>query len=179
MENKIPASKSNIEFGMFYGLAMILVFVIMYVLDIDPITSPMAGRLSSLASYLFFPILFITLGILKFKKNNFGFASLAECLKTGVSIAFIAAFLFAIFNLVFNLIFPEFLTEILGHTRQIMLKQNPNMTEDQIETAISITKKFSSPLFSVPTTLLMFSFLGLIYSLIIGLIVKKDHNQFA
>ena len=53
------------------------------------------------------------------------------------------------------------------------------MTEDQIETAISITKKFSSPLFSVPTTLLMFSFLGLIYSLIIGLIVKKDHNQFA
>ena len=100
-------------------------------------------------------------------------------MKTGVSSAFIAAFLFAIFNLVFNLIFPEFLDEILGHTRQIMLKQNPNMTEDQIETAISITKKFSSPLFSVPTTLLTFSFLGLIYSLIIGLIVKKDHNQFA
>ena len=178
MENKKSASKSNVEYGVSYGLAMILSFVLIYALGVSPIENPMIGRISSLSSYFFFPVIFIYLGIKSYKKNNFGFASLSECLKTGVTIVFIAALLFAIFNTIFNLIFPEFLDEILDQTRQVMLKQNPNLTSEQMEMALSITKKFSSPIFSVPVTLLMFSFLGLIYSLIIGLIFKKDKSQF-
>lgn len=178
MENKKSTSKSNIEYGVTYGLAMIISFILIYVFEVSPIQNPMVGRISSLASYFFFPILFIYFGITSYKKNNFGFASISECLKTGVSIVFIAAALFAIFNVIFNLIFPEFIDDILVQTRQIMLKQNPELTSEQVETALSITKKFSSPIFSVPVTLLMFSFLGLIYSLIIGLILKKDKPQF-
>lgn len=178
MENKKSASKSNIEYGVTYGLAMILSFILIYVLEVNPIENPMIGRISSLSSYFIFPIIFIYLGITSYKKNNFGFASISECLKTGVTIVFIAALLFAIFNVVFNLIFPEFIDEILMQTKQVMLKQNPDLTSEQIEMALSITKKFSSPVFSVPVTLLMFSFLGLIYSLIIGLIIRKDKPQF-
>jgi hypothetical protein len=178
MENQKSTSKPHFEYGLFYGLAMILSFVIVYSLNIDPLENPIVGTITSVFSYLFFPILFIYLSITLFKKNNNGFASLGECLKTGVGVAFIGALLFSIFNVVFNYIFPEYMEEILSQTRRIMLKQNPSMTSEQVETAISITKKFSSPLFSIPITLLMFSLLGLFYSLIIGLIVKKDRPQF-
>jgi hypothetical protein len=58
-----------------------------------------------------------------------------------------------------------------------MLEQNPQMTNEQVEMAISMTKKFSAPWFSFPITIAVFSFLGLIYSLIIGMIVKNDNPQ--
>lgn len=177
MENTTAPSKSYLQFGLFYGLIMILSFVIIYALGIDPIENPMIGTVSSIFNYFFFPILFIFLGCNLFKKNNNGYISFVECLKVGVSIAFIGALVFAIFTVVFNLIFPEYMEEILGQTKQIMLKQNPNLTSEQLEMGVSMTKKFSNPLFSVPITIVMFSFLGLLYSLVVGLIVKKDNPQ--
>lgn len=177
MENQKSTSKAHLEFGLFYGLAMILAFVTIYVLNIDPVENPSIGVITSLCSYFFFPVLFIYFGILAFKKNNSGFASLGECLKTGVGIAFIGALLLAVFNIIFNLIFPEYLEEVLNQTRRVMLKQNPSMTSEQLEATLSIIKKFSSPIFSVPMTLLMFSLVGLLYSLVIGLIVRKDRSQ--
>jgi hypothetical protein len=172
-------SKSYLQYGVLYALAMILSFVVVYTLNIDLVENPWIGTLSSVFSYLFFPILFIYLGVSIYKKSNLGFLSFGEALKVGVTIAFIGGLLFAVFNVIFNLIFPEFLGEILNQTRQIMLKQNPNLTSEQVEMGIAMAKKFSSPWFSFPVTLLMFSFIGLIYSLIIGAIVKKDKPQFS
>ncbi|MEO8517334.1 MAG: DUF4199 domain-containing protein [Flavobacterium sp.] len=178
MENQKSVSKPHLVFGIFYGLSMILLFVIMYVLNVNPLENPILGKLTSVFSYIILPILFTYLGISAFKKNNNGFISLSECLKSGVGVAFIGALAFALFSVLFNYIFPEYLDQILSQTKKIMIEQNPNMTSEQIELGISMTKKFSSPLFSIPMTLLIFSFLGLIYSLIIGLIVKKDRPQF-
>ena len=178
MENQKPTSKPHIEFGLFYGLAMIISFVIVYTLHMDPVENPLIGTLTSVFSYFVFPVAFIYFGIAAFKKNNQGFASLGECLKTGVAIAFLGALVFSVFTIIFNYVFPDYMDEIISQTRRIMLKQNPNMTSDQLETAIGMVKKFSSPLFAVPISLLMLSFLGLIYSTIIGLIVRKDRPQF-
>jgi uncharacterized protein YybS (DUF2232 family) len=106
-----------------------------------------------------------------------GFISLGECMKIGVSICLIAGLLYALFSVAFNLMFPDFLEEVLKKTRQVMLQQNPTMTSEQLEMAMSMTKKFTSPMLVVPVTVVMFSFIGLIYSLIIGLIVKNDRPQ--
>ncbi len=178
MENNVTPSKSYLQFGIFFGLAMVLSFVLIYIMDISPVDNPMIGVLSSILNYLVFPVAFIYFGCTVFKKENNGFISLPENLKVGVSIAFVGAIIFSLFSVIFNVIFPEYMDIVLGQSKQIMLKQNPNLTSEQLETAISITKKFSSPLFYVPLTLLMFSFLGVIYSLIIGLILKKDRPQF-
>jgi hypothetical protein len=58
-----------------------------------------------------------------------------------------------------------------------MLKQNPSMTSDQLETGLSMMKKFMNPLIVFPVTIAMYSFFGLIYSLIIGAIVKNAKPQ--
>ena len=177
MSNDVTPSKSYLFFGVLFGLLMILSFVLIYILDIDPVENRTIGTTSSIANYFLFPIIFIALGCINFKKNNGGLISLGASLKVGVSIAFVGALILSLFSVIFNILFPEYIDEILSQTRQIMMKSNPNLTTEQLESAVEMTRKFSSPIFSVPITLLLFSFLGLIYSLIIGLVVKKDNLQ--
>jgi hypothetical protein len=177
MEQTDKPSKSYLQFGLMYGVIMVLLFVIIYALGIDPAKDRAISLSQSILSNLILPLLFIYLGCVSFKKANNGFASFVECLKVGVSIAFVAGLIFAVFNTIFNLIFPEYSTQMLQSQREIMLTQNPNMTSEQVDMGLSIAKKMMSPIFAFPIVLITFSFFGLIYSLIIGLIVKKDNPQ--
>lgn len=179
METKTETKKFGLDNGIYYGLAMILSFVIIYALNVDLVENHFIGTLSSVFSYLIFPVIFIWLAIAAFKKNNNGFASFGECLKTGVTVAFVASVLLALFSLIFNLLFPEYLDQMMDQTRKIMLKQNPSLTSEQVETSLVMVKKFSSPVFSIPMTILMITFVGLIYSLVIGAILKNERPQFS
>ncbi|MEY3500633.1 MAG: hypothetical protein RL308_2302 [Bacteroidota bacterium] len=178
MEQKKSPSKSALQYGVLFGILMILEFVILYVLDIDPVSNPGAGIVINTMNYLVFPVSIITIGCLNYKKKlNEGFISFGECLKIGVTICLIAGLIYGIFSVVFNMIFPEFMEEILKKTKQVMLQQNPSLTTAQLEMAMSMTKKFMSPALMVPVTVAMYSFIGLIYSLIIGAFVKNDNPQ--
>jgi tetrahydromethanopterin S-methyltransferase subunit F len=178
MEQKKSPSKSALQYGVLFGILMVLEFVILYVMDIDPITNPSAGIVINTMNYLVFPVSIITIGCLNYKKKlNEGFISFGECLKIGVTICLIAGLIYGIFSVVFNMIFPEFMEEILKKTKQVMLQQNPTLTTAQLDMAMSMTKKFMSPALMVPVTIAMYSFIGLIYSLIIGAFVKNDNPQ--
>jgi hypothetical protein len=72
------------------------------------------------------------------------------------------------------MIFPDFIPELLEKMKSAMIAQNPDMPQDQIDTGISFTEKFMKPYILIPGTLLMYTVLGLIWSLIVGAIVKKD-----
>ena len=108
---------------------------------------------------------------------NGGYASFGECLKVGVTICVIAGLVAGIFTVVFNAIFPEYVEELMRKTRSVMLSDNSDMTEEQVDMAIDVTRKFMSPFIAIPSTIAIYAFIGLIYSLIIGAIVKKDRNQ--
>lgn len=171
-------SKSALQYGALFGILMVLEFVVTYVVDIDPISNPTVGIVMQLLNYLILPVTFIFIGCSNYKKNlNGGFISFGECLKIGVSICLIAGLIFSLFNAAFNIIFPEYMDEVIKKMKQIMLKQNPNTTSEQLEVILSWTKKSMSPLFAIPLTLLMFSFIGLIYSSIIGAFVKNEKPQ--
>jgi ethanolamine transporter EutH len=178
MEQKISPSKSALPYGILFGIFMVLEFVILYVLNIDPITNPTVGIVVNVLNYLVLPVILIIIGCNNYKKKlNFGFISFGECLKIGVTICLIAGLIYALFSIVFNLIFPEFMDEILKKTRQVMVQKSPELTSEQLDMAMTMTKKFMSPALVVPVTVVMFSFIGLIYSLIIGAFVKNDKPQ--
>lgn len=178
MEKNISPAKSGISFGVLFGVIMVLEFVIMYVIGMKSLINSSAGTIVNVANYLLLPILFVFLGCNHYKnKINNGFISINECLKIGVSIAFIAAFIYAVFNVVFNLIFPEFINEMIAISREAILAKNPTMTSEQLELGLSITKKFMNPFIVFPVTLAMYSFFGLIYSLLVGVILKTKNPQ--
>lgn len=173
-----PASpaKSSVTYGVVFGAIMILEFVLMYILKPDPIENGWAGTVMNVMNFLVFPILFITLACNNYKNNlNGGFISFGQCLKIGVSVMVLASVIYSIFYVVFTLIFPEFLTEAAEQMRRVAIHQNPNMTEEQLEMTTSMTSKFMQPMIALPISIIMNAFVGLIMSLIVGAIVKRDN----
>ena len=175
MENNVSPAKSGISYGVLYGVIMVLEFVIMYVIGMKSLVNTSFGVIVNVANYLVLPLIFIYIGCNHYKnKINGGYISFGQCLKVGVSIALVAAIIYAGFSVIFNLIFPEFIDEMVAISKTAMLKENPEMTSEQLEIGLSMMKKFSNPLIVFPVTLAMYSFLGLIYSLIIGAVVKNN-----
>lgn len=178
MEKSVSPAKSGLVYGVLFGVIMVLEFVIMYIIGMRSLVGTSAGVIVNIANYLLLPLVFIYLGCTNYKKNlNNGFISFGECLKTGVSITFIAAFIYGVFNIIFNYIFPEFINEMISISKDEMIKQTPNISSKDMETGIVMIKKFMNPLIVLPVTLAMYSFFGLIYSMIVGAIVKNENPQ--
>lgn len=70
-----------------------------------------------------------------------------------------------------KLLFPEMTDKILEQSRSEMEKKN--MSEDQIETAMNLTRKFFLP-FAIGGMLFVFMIVGLISSLIGAAVAKKN-----
>jgi Protein of unknown function (DUF4199) len=178
MENTITPAKSGLQYGILFGIVMILELVIGYVMNVDPTSNPMYGTLINILNFLVLPLLFIYLGCTNYKlKINNGFISFGQCLKIGVAICVIAGLIYALFSSGFNILFPEYLEDIYRKSAQMMRKQNPSMSAEELEMGVSMIKKFSNPMIAIPLSIVMFAFIGLIHSLIIGAIVKKDANH--
>lgn len=175
IKNAATPNKSYLQFGVFYGVIMIFLAVVIYTMNIDLVQDRVIGTSNSILGYVFLPVLFIYLGCVSFKKNNFGYISFVECLKVGVGVIFVGAIIFGLFNIVFYYMFPDNLENLVSQTRQMMLKDNPSLTTSQLEMTTSMMRKFSAPAFAFPLTLAMLTFFGFLYSLFVGLVVKKDN----
>ena len=118
----------------------------------------------------------IWLGIKKYKEANGGLLTLGQGLKTGISIALISAVIYIIYTLLFlNVIAPDTMEQGLEIARQ-KLEQNPNMSNEQIDAAIDMQKKFQSPGILAAVMLIFSLFIGFVISLIASLVMQKKEN---
>lgn len=90
--------------------------------------------------------------------------------------ALITAFM-VIFIIVFIVLFPDFKEKAMDEARKAMAEKN-NLTEEQINQALDISKKFFM-VFAVGGTLLGYLIAGAIVSLIGAAVTKKQPNQFS
>lgn len=169
MENqKLSPGKFSINYGIILGVIFILINVVMYV-------TGMALEGKQWPQYLFYLIFPITIiyAISQFKKNNANALTLGEGLKTGVIIGVISAIVFIIYSLIFNYIIdPSFMDDVLNVTKDKLL-ENPNITEDMVETQMKFVKMFMNPFVGSAFWIAMSAFFGLIYGLIAGLVMKN------
>lgn len=177
MEQNISPAKSGLSLGILFGIIMVLEFLIMYIIGLESLVNGPVGLIVNFLNFLILPFVFITISCNNFKKANSGFISFSQCLKAGVTAMFLAGLVYAIFNLIFSFIFPEFVDEMIQIVRTQTIEKNPQMTPEQLEMTLSMQRKFMNPVISAPVTVAMYSFFGLIYSLIVGAIVKKEKPQ--
>lgn len=176
MEKTVSPAKSALTYGVVLGAIMILELVVMFIMKPDPVEDAWTGIVINLLNWLVLPVLFISLACSNFKnKHNGGFISFGQCLKIGVSVMVIAAVLYSIFYLVFTMIFPEYLSDMVAQLERATRAQNPDMPEEQLEMSVSMAGKFMQPAFAIPISIIMNAFVGLIISLIVGAIVKRDN----
>lgn len=167
---KGSVKKIALQYGLILGLVSVLLSVVVYVMG-QTYDQPWW---QSVLSFLIM-LGCIVYALKAFKNDNGGFLSLGEALKVGLAVALIAGIIGMIFNLIFiNIIEPDFAANILEKAQENMVEQNPNMTEEQMEMAISMTEKFTSPAIMSAFAIIGSLFFGFIISLIAGLIMKVN-----
>jgi len=168
-----PTNKTALNYGVYLGIASILISVILFALGKQYEQDWKNGVISFVIMTTI-----IALGIKKFKELNGGFLTLGQGLKTGIAIALIGGVISIIYTLIFmNFIEPDFMEKSMELARQKML-DNPNLSEEQMEQAIEMQKKFSGPAMIAAFGLIWTLFLGFIISLISSLIMQKKENEY-
>jgi hypothetical protein len=171
MESKNAFTKNAMNFGAICGLTLIVVFFVLQTLGLA------RSGVEQLLSYLT-TILFIFLGTKKFRDElNDGMISYGKAVWSGVLISFFSAVLLGFFMYIFlQYIDPAMIDKILEQSEQQMLESGNS--DEQIEVAMEYVKKFSTPSVISLMSILLNTFLGLIFSLVIAAILKKEPGGF-
>jgi hypothetical protein len=159
------------KFGLLLGLALIVFSFILYAFDIDS-----QGKIGYV-NYLIL-IAGLAIGIINYRdKVNGGYISYGKSVGYGVQLALFSGIILSFYLFIFfSFIDPEFIGKMLIKIEDAYY--DANMDEDQIETAMVMMKKFYTPaslsIFSVLGNVLM----GLIFSLILSIFLKKESSSF-
>ena len=174
MENqKASIKKIALYYGVIWGLLSVALSVIAYVTN-NHIDRPMWLTIIGLAIM----VVIIVYGLKAYKHENQGFLSISEALKVGLAVSLIAAIIGTLYNLLFvSVIEPEFVNQTLEYTRETMITENPDMTEEQLEMTMGITEKMMTPLVMSAMGLIFTLFLGFFTSLFAGLIMKVNRPE--
>lgn len=171
--NKASVKKIALNYGLYMALGTIALSVIVYVMGMT-YEQPWW---QSVGNFLIM-ILAIVYGLKAFKSTGDGFLTLGDALKTGLAISLVAGIIGILFNYIFtNFIEPDFMANMLEMTRENMLEQNPEMTSEQVETAMGFTEKMMSPAIMAAFGIIASLFFGFIISLIAGLIMKQNRPE--
>lgn len=160
-----------INYGVLLGILSVVLGVIMYVTNayLNP------SFYFSIVSFLIMVVV-IVLGIRTYKIANQSYLSLTEALKLGLGIALVGGIIGAIWQLLLmTVIEPDYMMQMADMQREVMLERFPNMTDAQIDDAMAMNEKFSSPWIMMAIAIIGSLFFGFLISLVTGLIMKNKN----
>ncbi|HSP13066.1 MAG TPA: DUF4199 domain-containing protein [Salegentibacter sp.] len=168
---KTDSKSIIINYGVLLGILSVVLGVIMYVTNayLNP------SFYFSIVSFLIMVVV-IVLGIRTFKIANQSYLSLTEALKLGLGIALVGGIIGAIWQLLLmTVIEPDYMMQMADMQREVMLERFPNMTDAQIDDALTMNEKFSSPWIMMAIAIIGSLFFGFLISLVTGLIMKNKN----
>lgn len=173
MENKSTFGPA-LQYGLLTGLAMIVYSLIMYLLGVNYKSS------WNLINYL---ILIIgtywgMIGIRNGRLNNV--MSYGKAFATGFWIVLFAILLSSIYSYIFlKFIDPTILTTALSEAQDKILAVNPNISDADLDKAMAMARKFTTPVFSAISGFIWNVIVGTIFSLIIAIFAKREDKTIA
>ena len=174
MENNTTTLKSHIlQYGLLLSGISVVFALMLFFLDMHYTQESAVNWIN-----WFIMVAVIALGIFNFRNTNDGFLTLSQALKLGLGISVISALVAIAYTFVLiNFLDPDTIEKTLEIGQNKMLDEYPEMTQEQIDQAIEMQRKFSG--FGVISTMiLIFSlFFGFIVSLITGLILKRNRPE--
>tara|TARA_B100001250_G_scaffold301471_1_gene263169 strand:- start:252 stop:776 length:525 start_codon:yes stop_codon:yes gene_type:complete len=174
MENqKNTTSKTAFNFGLILGGISVVYGLMLFFLDMHYQNE----TATSMIGYAFL-IVVILWAIIHFRKKNEGYISLSEALKTGVGTALVSALIVCIYSIILTeYLDPEFLDKSIEYQKQKMLQENPEISVENVNKMFDMQKEYTGP-FVISGFIIIFNlFFGFVFSLIIGLIVKKSKPE--
>tara|TARA_B100001057_G_C22413241_1_gene780536 strand:- start:9 stop:530 length:522 start_codon:yes stop_codon:yes gene_type:complete len=171
MDNQVSSKSIMINYGVYLAVSSILINLVFYATGILLTLGWALGLIGLLLT-----IVFLVIGIKKYKEINEGFLTWGQAVKIGVGISIVSAFIGVIYTLIFNnFIDPTIQEQAIEIQRQAW--ENSNMPEEQIEAAEEMAKTFSSPAITSAIQIVAAAFFGFIISAIAGAIMKKSEGD--
>ena len=163
--------KFAMNYGAVLGLFLMLIALILWILGIDEQKSVIPSILNNMViiGFLFYVIS-------HYRDNlNSGFISYAESLKLGTSVSFFSSIIMAFYTFLYiTYLNPDMLANILNMTEQAMLETKPDISDEELDLALSMTSKFMQPHWMMIMGVLGGTFMGFLFSLVISIFTKKE-----
>lgn len=156
--------------GILIGLILVILALVTYFLDLK-VNGPLQW-----VGYAIF-IGGIIWSVMSFGKQVNHNATFGNYFAHGFKVAALVTAIMIIYVIIFVVLFPEFKEKAIVEARRSMQSKG-NITEEQINAGLEMTKKFFM-VFLVGGTLIGYLFFGTIASLIGAAVTKKDPNNFA
>lgn len=171
-ENKQPSLlKSTINYGAMLGLALVIVTLLAWMFDI---------LLKPGFSYVGYALIIIgiVLATINFRdQEQGGSITYGRALGVGFLTTLFAGIVISLFSyLLYTLIDPTLIEKTYAMMEEGYY--DAGMTDDQIETAMNMVKRFSNPPMMALIGLLTYMFMGLVFSLVTSIFLKKEGDPF-
>lgn len=172
-EGKTSFLKQAMTYGAIIGLILVVYSIILYIIGMT------SNRGQGIIQHI---ILFagIYLGTKDYRDKILGgFITYGKALGMGVLISVFVGIITLFFNLIMmRFIDPDLIEKVLAITEE-RLENNRFISPDQIGSSLERTRWLMTSVWSVPIGLVVFTFFGLIISLITSAFVKRDPNPVA
>lgn len=171
MENQAPSKSIILNYGLYLGIASVLINLVNYAFGdyLKPHWS-----VSVLSGVLMIAI--IVFAFKKFKEINGGFMSWGQSVKIGVGVTVISAVIVIVYQQLFqNFIEPEYMQQMMMMQEQAWI--DGGMNSEGIDSAKEMMQKFQGPLISSAIGLIVAAFIGFVVSAITGAIMKQSAEE--
>lgn len=164
--------RTTMTWGLFLGIALVLIHLIPYAANI--MKPPLWLTLLMYAAM----IGGVIMGQIKHRNNDLGgYITYGRAFACGMLVMIFASIVYALYFIILTQWFdPNYINKMLDETTQI-LAQN-GLTDEQIETALQMSKQMITPLFTLFSSILSYAIWGAIFSLITSAIVKRTPSVF-
>ncbi len=161
-------AKTALTYGFVIGLVLILIQVVFYFAG--NITSPL-GTVLSYAIMLGGVVVVVRS---RRDQDLGGFIKYGQALGLGTLSIFIASLLLGVYVYIFyKFIDPAAINTIMVAAENKILDGNPNISDDELEMVLNLSRNLMSPGFLSFSILFNYTFLGFVMSLIVSIFMKK------
>ncbi|MGM5468987.1 DUF4199 domain-containing protein [Flavobacteriaceae bacterium LMO-SS05] len=162
-----------IKFGMYSSLILLILFSLQFIFEEN-----IGYELSEIFGYasIVISLIFVYFAIKHFRDHeNNGQVSLGKAIGIGLLVSLLASLTFGIINYVYvEVINPEFMTEYYSHQVEIYRSSlSETNFQEKLKELESQKEMFTNPVISSVVMALTVLIIGLIFSLISGLILQR------
>ena len=166
--NTIPTRPTALKYGLYLGIAAAVYSVVLFMTNMTGNTG------MSIITYALI-IGAIVLSCKEYKSLTGGFMTFKQGFGLGFLTSVVGGVISSVVSFAYILMDKEAITNMVYQAR-MKLEENPDMTEEAIDMAMSMTEKMMTPTMILVMGIVGSMFIGAIISLIVAAIMKKDDN---
>jgi hypothetical protein len=171
-EKKKSVSSNALKWGLLVAAVGIIYSLILYILDLS------MNKWLSNVTFIFY-IAGMIVGTIQYRKQQMGdFMAYSQAVKSTFLIGLFSSILLAIYSFIFlKFIDPGMIDTIIESSREQIVKSNPQLSDDQVDKALSISRYFTNVYVIPLMSIIMSSLVSIIIALILSIFIKKEDPQ--